>query len=80
MVSLSDIRDKGKISCQYYIVWYSMVSGHGPNPIFFKKKFKNWTLKTLATPPSPHPSTSDNISFLSCTFELLTEGFDPSNG
>ena len=35
MASLSDVRVKRKISCQYII---SMMSGHGPNPIFFNKK------------------------------------------
>ena len=37
------------------------MSGHGANPIFFNKKNKDWTSRTLANPPSP---TSDNISFL----------------
>ena len=36
-----------------------MISGHGANPIFFNKKNKDWTFRTLANPP-----TSDNISFL----------------
>ena len=38
-----------------------MMSGHGANPIFFDKKKKDWTSRTLANPPPP---TSDNISFL----------------
>ena len=37
------------------------MSDHGANPIFFNKKKKDWTSRTLAIPP---PSTSDNISFL----------------
>ena len=37
------------------------MSGHGANPIFFNKKNKDWTSRTL-TPPLP--PTSDNISFL----------------
>ena len=44
-----------------------MISGHGPNPTFFNKKNKDWTSRTLANPPlhpPPHPTTSDNISFL----------------
>ena len=39
-------------------VWLSMISGHGPNPIFFKKKNREWTSRTVATcypPPSPQP-------------------------
>ena len=61
MASLSDIRVKEKISCQKYIVWLSMMSGHSPNPIFFDKK--DWTLRTFAAPPNP--STSDKDLFLS---------------
>ena len=38
-----------------------MKSGHGANPIFFNKKNKDWTSERLLT---PHPPTSDNISFL----------------
>ena len=49
-----------KISCQLYII--SMMSGHSANLVFFNKKNKNWTSRTLANPPPP---TSDNISFLS---------------
>ena len=38
------------------------MSGHSANLVFFNKKNKNWTSRTLANPPPP---TSDNISFLS---------------
>ena len=38
-----------------------MMFGHGAKPIFFIKKKKEWTSRTLANPPS---STSHNISFL----------------
>ena len=39
MASLSDVRVKRKISCQWYInVGLSMVSAYGANPIFFNKK------------------------------------------
>ena len=38
-----------------------MMSGHGANPIFFNKKNKDWTSRTLA---NPHPPTFDDISFL----------------
>ena len=38
-----------------------MISNHGANPIFYNKKNKDWTFKTLA---KPSPPTSDNISFL----------------
>ena len=37
------------------------MSDHGANPIFFNKKSKDWTSRTLGNPPPP---TSDNISFL----------------
>ena len=30
-----------------------MMSDHGTNPIFFDKKNKDWTSRTLATPPPP---------------------------
>ena len=36
--------------------WISMMSGHDANPIFFNKKNKDWTSRTLANPP---PSTSN---------------------
>ena len=39
-----------------------MMPGHGANPIFFNKKSKDWTSRTLTT---PHAPTSDNNSFLS---------------
>ena len=39
-----------------------MMSGHGRNPIFFNKKIKIGRPENLLT---PHPPTSDNISFLS---------------
>ena len=38
-----------------------MMSGHGANSIFFNRKNKDWTSRTLANPPPP---TSDNTSFL----------------
>ena len=38
-----------------------MMSGHGANLIFFNKKNKDWTSRTLTYPPPP---TSDSISFL----------------
>ena len=31
-----------------------MMSGHGGNPIFFNKKNKDWTSKTLVNPPPPY--------------------------
>ena len=37
------------------------MAGHGANPIFFNKKDKDWTSRTLA---KPSPPTSDNVSFL----------------
>ena len=65
MTSLSNVRVKWKISCQWYInVCLIMMSNHGANPVFSNKKNKDWTSKTLSTPPSPSPPTSDNISFL----------------
>ena len=63
MASLSDVRVKRKISCQYNVnVWLSIISGHGANPIFFNKKIKIGRLEHSLAPHSP--STSDNISFL----------------
>ena len=63
MASLSDVRVKKKTSCQKYIdAWLSIMSGRGANSIFFNKKDKDWTPRTLANPPL---LTSDNISFLS---------------
>ena len=38
-----------------------MMSGHGGNPIFFNKKRKIGRPEHSLT---PHPPTSDNISFL----------------
>ena len=38
-----------------------MMSGHGGNPIFFNKKIKIGRPEHSST---PHPPTSDNISFL----------------
>ena len=35
-----------------------MISDHGENPIFFNKKNKDWTSRTLANPHSLHPITS----------------------
>ena len=32
--------------------------GHGANPIFFNKKDKDWTSRTLAKPHPLHPITS----------------------
>ena len=40
-----------------------MMSGHGANTIFFNKKNRDWTSRTLANPPPP---TSGEISFLPC--------------
>ena len=41
MSSLSDVRVKRRISCQYNInVWLSMKSGYDTNPIFFGKIIK----------------------------------------
>ena len=40
-----------------------MMSGHGGNPISFNKKNKDWTSRTLASPPTP---LRPNISFLPC--------------
>ena len=44
----------------YYLlnVWFSMMSGHGANPVFFNEKNKDWTSRTLA---SFWPPTSANI-------------------
>ena len=39
-----------------------MICCHGRNPIFFNKKNKHWRPRTIAN--TPHPPTSDNISFL----------------
>ena len=30
-----------------------MMSGHGADPVFFNKKDKDWTSRTLANPPTP---------------------------
>ena len=38
-----------------------MMSGHGANLVFFNKKNKAWTSRTLTNPPPP---MSDNISLL----------------
>ena len=35
-----------------------MMSGHGANSIFFNKKDKDWTSRTLATPHPLQPITS----------------------
>ena len=35
--------------------------GHSANPVFFDKKKKDWTSRTIV---NPHPSTSGNISLL----------------
>ena len=62
MASLSAVRVQRKLSCQKYInIWVSMMSGHGANPIFCKKKIKIGRPKHSVT---PYPPTSDNISFL----------------
>ena len=56
MVSVSDVRVKRKISSQLYIYhWFSIISGHGANPVFFNKKIK--TRHSENPPPSPttHP-------------------------
>ena len=37
------------------------MSVHGANPIFFNKKNKDWTSRTLANQP-PHPPTSDSLT------------------
>ena len=55
MASLSSIKFERKISCQQCInVRLSMMPGHGANPIFFNKKNKGWTSRTVAN-PSPNP-------------------------
>ena len=42
-----------------------MMSDHGANQIFFNKKNKDWTSRTLANHPPPlPPPTSNNISYL----------------
>ena len=77
MASLSDVRVKRKISCQYNVnVWLSMMTGHGTNPIFFHKKIKIGRPERSLT---PHPPTFDNISFLpkyriQCCFSLFNSG------
>ena len=35
------------------------MSGHGANPIFFNKKNKDWTSKTIVNPHPQRPVTSD---------------------
>ena len=53
-----------------------MMSGHGANPIFFNRKYKDWMSRRHT---NPHPRTSDNISFLfpadlvTFTEEILNE-------
>ena len=37
------------------------MSGHDSNSVFFNKKNKDWTPKTLT---NPNPTMSDKISFL----------------
>ena len=37
------------------------MSGHDANSIFFNKRNKDWTSRTLANPP---PTMSDNMSVL----------------
>ena len=40
-------------------VWLSMMFGHGANPVFFDKRIKDWTSRTLVNPTHPlHPVTS----------------------
>ena len=46
-----------------------MMSGHNPNSVFFNKKNKDWTSRTLANPATP---TSDNISFLNSPLRVKT--------
>ena len=63
MTSLSDVKLKGRLFVNIN-VWFSMMSGHGPNSISFNfliKKEKAWTSRTLL---HPQPPTYDNISFL----------------
>ena len=55
MALLFDFRVERKISFQYYInVWLNMMSVHGANPIFFNKKNKDWTSRTLTNPLLPY--------------------------
>ena len=53
----------------YINVLLSMMPGHGANPIFLIKKIKIGRLEHSLT---PHPPTSNNISFLPCTLLPLT--------
>ena len=41
-----------------------MMSGHGPNPIFFNDKKMKAARPEHLPPPTPTPPTLDNISFL----------------
>ena len=53
------LTSEANISCQQYIVWLSMISGHGANPIFFNKKIQ------IGHPEHSlhHNPTSCNITF-----------------
>ena len=54
MASLSAVRVKRKISCQYNVnVCHIMMPGHGANPIFFSGKNKDLTSATLTDSPLP---------------------------
>ena len=53
MTSLSDVRVKMKISCQQYIAWLSMMSGHGAIQFSLIKKIKIGCPKHLLTPHPP---------------------------
>ena len=45
---------KGRFLVKYVNVWLSMMTSHVANPIFFNKKNKDLTTRTLSNPPPPN--------------------------
>ena len=58
-------------SSQWYII--TMMSGHGPNPVFFNKKNSNWTSRTLTNSHALSPITSNFNLTLSTPSPLKVE-------
>ena len=55
---------KGRFLIKYVNVWLSMMSRHVANPIFFNKKNKDLTSRTLSNPPAPPPPNPITSQFL----------------
>ena len=49
-----------------------MMSGHGENPIFFNKKNKDWTSRTLRNPPYLYVRKHLIFAFLSTPRMFIT--------